>query len=297
MKKIAILLIALMISVCFLSGCTEQNQSGVLTSTYSPANINTFASAKEGEMIRFYFVLEDENGANVVSNGHVKIEIFDESDTSLYVNEFDIKSSQFVEYAFQLTGTSIGKAYEWRVPVEDIEKGTSLLGFGKAILTFLTPELNTLNAEDTLVQIPTYTEEELEDMQEDEYDKSATTINKKISRGNFEATVTTVGFYNIYEWGEQKQYFRIDMEVKNIGSESEYFSPSGLAIIDNQNNQYEYSYGGTLDTFSSVYPGVTKKGYVLFEGVPSTTTSMRLVFESGYDSNYHSYLFEFNINI
>ena len=34
-------------------------------------------------MIRFYFLLEDENGAKVVSDGHVKIEIFDELDTSL----------------------------------------------------------------------------------------------------------------------------------------------------------------------------------------------------------------------
>jgi len=297
MKKIAVLLIViLVVSVVFLGGCTD-NQTAVVVSTKPPANINTFSSANEGDMIRFYFLLEDEDGINTQSDGHVKIEIFDDEDNSLYKNEFDVKSSEFVDYQFKLTGTAMGKAYEWRVPKEDIEKGKSTYGFGKAVLTFITSEFNIMSAEDTLVQIPTYSEEELEEMQESDYDDSAVDVNKKISKGSFEVTVIKTGFFDKYEWGETKQYFRVDMIVKNIGSNSEYFSPSGLAVIDDQGHQYEYTFSGTLDTFSTVYPGVTKNGYILFEDVPITTISIRLVFELGYDSNFNSYVFEYNINL
>jgi len=306
------LVIILIVGIVLLSGCIqEQGQTGtpsekaqtpsqtpqVTASTSSPANINIFASAKEGDVIRFYFLLEDANGENIPADGHVKVEIFDDLNNSLYYQEFDVKASEFVDYQFKLTGQYMGKAYEWRVPISKIKKGISLLGFGKASLTFVTPEGKELHAVDTTVPIPTYTEEELEQMAEEEYNQNAVIVNKKIRKGNFEVTVTKAGFFSPYEFGEKKQYLRIDMEVKNVGSESDYFSPSGMAIIDNQGNQYERTYGGTLDTFSKIYPGVTKKGYILFEGVPTSSTSVKLVFELGYDENFNPYLFEYNINL
>jgi len=109
--------------------------------------------------------------------------------------------------------------------------------------------------------------------------------------------VTKAGFFNPFEWGEKKQYFRVDMEIKNIGKESQYFSPSSMVILDGKGNQYESSFSGTLRTFSKIYPGVTKRGYVLFENVPQSLTSVRLVFELGYDSNFNPYLFEYDITL
>lgn len=296
MNKVAILILVLMVvGVGFLSGCTD-NQSGVITSKQPPANINTFASYNEGGLIRFYFMLEDADGINTISDGQVRFEIFDDSDNSLYNDEFKVKSTEFIDYEFKLTGTDIGKAYDWRVPIADIEKGISLLGFGKAVLTFITPDYKTLYAEYTLVQIPTYTEGELEAMQEEEYEESALYVGQTISKGNFEVTVTKVGFFDKYDWGIQ-DYYRVDMEVKNIGTESDYFLPSGVVILDSGNTQYEQSYLGTLNAFSTVYPGATINGYLLFEDVPETLTSIRLVFELGYDESFNPYLFEYNINL
>lgn len=304
-------MVILTFGIVFISGCTqEQTQTGIsteetqfksksqiMTSKYSPANINLFSSAKEGDIIRFYFLLEDENGRNIPSDGHVIVEIFDDSYNSLYYKEFDVKASEFVDYQFKLTGQDIGKAYEWRVPISEIKKGVSSFGFGTAVLTFVTPSGKELHAEDTTVEIPTYTDEELAQMAEEEYNKNAIIVDKKIRHGNFEVTVTKVGFFSPYEWGEKRQYFRADMKVKNVGRESDYFSPSGMVIIDNQGNQYENTYGGTLDTFSKIYPGVTKKGYILFEDVPTSLTSVKLVFELGYDADFNPYLFEYNINL
>ncbi len=291
-KHLIILGIAVLLLAVGLSGCSEVPVSGK-----SPANINQFASVQEGELIRFYFLLEDKGGINTVSDGNVQIEIFDDLNQSLYYKEFEVKASEFVDYVFQLTGTGIGKAYEWRIPIGDIEKGTSILGFGRATLTFTTPDDKTLNAENTLVPIHSYTEEELENMYEAEYEDSSTAIDKIITKGNFEITVRKVGYFNSLLFGVTNQYFRVDMEVKNVGSVSEYFLPSGLAIIDSQSIQYEYTYGGTLDTLSTVYPDVMIKGYLLFEDVPKTETSLRLLFELGYDEYFNPYLFEYNINL
>jgi len=405
---------------------TQQAPKTTLIQTQKspPVNITTFASANEGELHRFYFLLERSDGRNVTADGHVQLQIFDDLNSSLYLKEFDVKEAEYVDYQFRLTGQSMGKAYEWRVPVSYIKKGISAFGWGRTVLTFTTPDGKELHAENTTIQIPTYTDKELEQMAEEEYAKSAKSIlliaeddifqvklvklgfftsylwgnaetslrvdivvmckeassfssydakltdsgggqyqasfeskleggeltegttrtgyiiyknvpnnvnistiiigdyvfdlksnrgytysqlaeeeyeessvviNKRISKGIFEITVTRAGFFSPYEWGSRKQYFRVDMEVRNIGSAADYYSPSGMVIMDNQGNQYEKSYGGSLDTFSQIYPNITKKGYMLFEGIPKTIGSAILAFQLGHDAQYNDYLFEYSI--
>jgi hypothetical protein len=388
----------------------------------SPVNITTFASANEGEQNRFYFLLEASDGRNVVADGHIQLQIFDDLNNSLYLKELDVKTSEYVGYQYKLTGQSMGKAYEWRVPVTDIKKGISSIGWGRAVLTFTTIDGKRLSAEDKTIQIPVYTDDELKQIAEDEYAKSAKSttliaqddnfevrlikyglftdysfgksdsllradftvvskmgdyfwstdaklidsnnkqyeasyksefeggklavnttrtgyiafenvpenvqisniviqdyvfdlsnnkaytygqlaeeeyakyaiiLNQKIIKGVFEVTVNKAGFFN----HENKEYLRVDMQVKNIGSSMDYFLPSGMAILDNQGNQYENKYGGTLDTFSQIHPNITEKGYILFEGVPKTIGTVKLVFELGNDAQYNPYLFEYNITL
>ncbi len=76
------------------------------------------------------------------------------------------------------------------------------------------------------------------------------------------------------------------MKVQNTGNEKDTLSMSDLAIITPNGYQYERSYGGTLDTsYDSYYPGITKEGYVLFEGVPKGE-SYTLAYTMGYDENW-----------
>ena len=124
-------------------------------------------------------------------------------------------------------------------------------------------------------------------------------INKKLSKGDWEITVTKVGYYNpTVQYGEEKEYLRVDMIVKSIAHQREYFSPSGMIILDNSNNQYEKEYGGSLETYSEIYPGVTKEGYILFKAPPRTVKSANLIFEAGHDQNYRGidYQYEFTLN-
>ncbi len=144
--------------------------------------------------------------------------------------------------------------------------------------------------------LPTYSDEELAELNEQEFSKNAIEVNEKISKGDFEVSIQKVGLFEpMVTYGEPEEYFRVDMEVKNVGDEKEYFSPSGLAILDNQGNQFEKEYGGTLDTFSEIYPNVKKSGYIIFKKIPANTQTIKLVFELGHDANYDAYSYEYNI--
>ncbi len=310
-------IVLLFLCLAFLVACTQninktdqkmttsQNTTKQTTQSSTPqttlpqistaTNINDFSAVEEGEKIRLYFLLEDANGKNTISAGHIKLDILDDVNNSLYSKEFDVTTADFVDYQFSLTGKEMGKAYEWRIQNSEIKKGIASY-YGNAILTFTNTNSKKMTAE-TSIKIPAYTDEELVQMSEDQYQLKAKTINKKRAFGDFEVVVTKVGFYETYEYSKKKQYFRADMEVKNVGSESEYFSPSGMSVIDGSGNQYESSYGGTLDTFSKMYPDIIKKGYVLFDEIPQTLNSGKIMFELGYDSSYDPYLFEYSFTL
>ena len=86
-----------------------------------PQNIDKFNEVKEGDLFRFYFTFNDRTG----HDGLLFFKIVDESKRGLYAANFDVKSDQFFDYVYGLTGVSIGKAYEWKIPYSKIQKGTS----------------------------------------------------------------------------------------------------------------------------------------------------------------------------
>ena len=290
---ITILILSLIIAI---SGCTSEvlNTQTQARNTYSPASIVEFSSANEGELIRFFFQLQDSSGRKIPANGQVNFKILDNSNNVLYEKDFSVTSSQFIEYEFKLTGQSVGKVFEWRVPIKEIKKGTS--SYGKAEMAFESGGKK-LSATNEFVTIPSLSEEEIAKMHEEDYDKSKIVAEKTFSNNNFKIEVNSFGFYKVDSYSGIEEYFRIDFSVKNIGSGSEYFSPSGMAIIDVQGNQYDAAYGGTLDIFKKMFPNTKQEGYVLFEEVPKTITSAKLIFELGHDSNWNSILREYQLPI
>ncbi|MFA5405833.1 MAG: DUF4352 domain-containing protein [Candidatus Nanoarchaeia archaeon] len=271
----------------------ESTTQTVTNSRYNPVTIIDFSSADETDLIRFYFQLQDASGNKIPANGQLNFKVFDNLNNLLYEDSFSVTASQFVDYQIVLTGQSIGKAFEWRVQKSDIEKGFST--YGKAEITFLASNGKNLNANNSFVSIPSFTDEEIEQIYEEEYESNKTIFNQTISKGNFQVTLKSFGFFKTSSYFTIEEYFRVDFFVKNIGSESDYFSPSNMAILDLEGNQYEKSYGGTLDTWKNMYQNTKQEGYVLFEEVPKDLNSARLVFELGYDSNWNDYLFEYNI--
>ena len=306
------LMAILIVSVVLISGCVQTpetttsqqpqiNQESSQQQTTPESNlrssnaayIGNFMAIADENKIEARFSLMDSSKKYVSADGIGQVRIVNSEGETVYTGSINVKKEDFGMYTLILTGEEF-LAYVWEIPLTEIKKSTS--SSGTMYLKFKTKNAEFEELDTSIWGLPTYSEEELAQLNEEEFSKSAVNVNKKVSKGSFEVTVTRVGFFTpLVTWGDKKEYFRVDMEVKNIGSEKEYFSPSGLAILDNQGNQYEREYGGTLDTFSQIYPGVKKSGYILFEKIPKTSQSIKLVFELGYDENYDPYTFEYNI--
>lgn len=318
MKKQKLLNLGLMsiliISVVFISGCVQEKNPAEApvtqpseTSETTPQQITpetglrssnaeyigNFITIADENKIEARFSLSDSSKEYISGDGVGEVRIINSKGETVYTGSTNVKKEDFGTYTLILTGEEF-LAYVWEIPIDEIKKSTS--SSGTIYLKFRTKNGEFEEIDDSVWGLPTYSEEELAQLNEEAFFKTSVAINKKLSKGNFEVTVTRVGFFTpLVTRGDEKEYFRIDMEVKNIGSEKEYFSPSGLAVLDNQENQYEKEYGGTLDTFSQMYPSVKKSGYILFERVPKTSQNIKLVFELGHDGNYDPYSFEYNI--
>ena len=185
-------------TTCFIILLTSSLTNGTQAWGEETAGMKKFNGVKEGDQIRFYFILSNEKG----QDGQVYLRIVDEVNEVLYESRLEVKSSEFQHYTlFGLT--SIGEAYEWFVKFNEIKKGVGgLLGNGKALLEFTT-EGQTLTAE-TTVEIPSYTEDEVIALYEYRYIESSKLLNEKIVEGDFEVTLVRLGYYLRLEherWG------------------------------------------------------------------------------------------------
>lgn len=111
------------------------------------------------------------------------------------------------------------------------------------------------------------------------YDTNKHLINELQYGGEFSFTVTYAGF--------DGTDYRVDFEVKNLGSESEYFQPGAIAILDEGMNQYDVvsSFSYPVSTMSNtILPGVTKEGYWEFDDVPATGGEGIFTFELGWSN-------------
>lgn len=294
------LLLVVLVAGCTSSTNTLQTQNSqaqqITTSRYFPATIDTFSSAEEGDLIRFYFTLIDSGGANTPADGHVSFRILDNLNKTVYSKEFDVLASQFVDYQFKLTGQGIGKAYEWRISKNDITKGAS--SYGTATISFASSG-KTMTAEDTYVKIPAYTQDELKYIAEEEYQKSSTPVNQVKSLGNFNVTLQRVGFYDYSTSYSTQKFFRVDVSVENTGQNTDSLSTYDAVMVQGK-SQYDRSYSSELDA-SSLRPGVIREGYLLFEKVPSNISgAVRIDIGSSTlvsDYNYLNIRYSFSVNL
>jgi hypothetical protein len=255
--------------------------------------VGNFNIQSDDENLKVYFSLTDKNKNYVAQDGVADLRIVNSEKEELYNKPISVTKDGFGSYTIRLTGKSF-LAYEWKIPIKEIKK--SISSSGKAFLKFSSLGASFEELETSIFDLPVYAEDELKEINEKKYQNEAIKFEKRISKGDWDITITEFGFFNpLVQWGEEKEYFRVDLKVKCRAKEKEYFSPSGMVILDAQGNQYEKEYGGTLDTFSQMYPGVTKEGYVLFEKLPKTTTSAKMMFSAGYDDDYDEIEYEFQL--
>ncbi len=168
-------------------------------SANQPVYISQFWVVEDGDTLQVRFSLLDTNRAYTKASGTVSINILDSRQVSVYENSFKITESSFEKYQFVLTGNEF-TAYLWNIPKSSIEKG---VGFGSAKLTFSSGG-SIWETDFDLVIIPTYTQEELDEQYEREYQRSINEINETITTTPFEITVVSVGSFKYSFWGEAR---------------------------------------------------------------------------------------------
>ena len=290
-KKI-LTIFSIIIIISFFNGCVDKTGTKTETDNYfnrdfkAPVDISSFYCTKDVNQLLISFTLKDKDGLNTICDGYVEIYIYDKIDNLIFSDNFEVKSLDF---------NDLWESYEWSIPFSKIEKGFSSYGSGRATLIFNTINDETFIAEDNYVEIPSYTDEEVENITDMNYISNSFIIDETISKGSFSVKVIRAGIYERWERSQFNSYLRIDVEVMNIGNESASFYPTGIVIIDENNRQYENSYYGTLDLYSKLYPGIILEGFLLFDDVPINNTNFTLMFELGYDENYDYNLYSYDI--
>jgi len=137
----------------------------------------------------------------------------------------------------------------------------------------------------------------LVEMYENRYLQSAISVQQTITKEDFSITLVRVGHFTHREydtWGDEVTEFRVDLEVTSIANESEYLFASNIVVLDNLHNQYDYTYGGTLE-LGEIYPRVTREGYVLFPTIDENADRITvIVTDTGYPEDI---VYEFTVDL
>lgn len=154
-------------------------------------------------------------------------------------------------------------------------------------------------------------EQEKKAYYEAQYNENAEESGEKISQGDFEVTLIKYGFYDYFsinsftEQEEKTNFFRSDIEVKNIGSELNCFEVSGWdfhAHLVANSERYESDGLKTkfpIDSSSDcIKPESTAKGYILYENVPNELEGeiKLIVGKNIYSEDPDNKPYEFNVD-
>lgn len=255
--------------------------------------IGNFDAFTENNKIKATFSLMDDSKKTISGKGTGEVRIVNSEGENVYGSTINVNPEDFGTYTLKLTNEDF-LAYSWNIPLNDIKKSPSQEG--TIYLKFRTDNAEFDEIDSSIFELPTYSEEELAEINTKKFNETALSVDKTLSKGSFTVTVKKAGFFKPFNTlNEKKEYFRVDLDVKNIGNKKEYFSLSGLSILGNKGKQYDSEYGGSLDSLSELHSGIKKSGYVLFEKIPDKVKQVKLVFELGEDKNYEPYRFEFSI--
>jgi len=229
-----------------------------------------------GAEYKIKFSLQDNNLNYIRSSGTATLTIYDSNSKILYKGTKNIYSSDFEDYYIivspsESTGTK--KTYGSYTILKSLVSKS--IGFATAELKFTTPENKQLESKLESVYVEQYTDEEIKQISENEYNKNCKTINQVRNMFPFEITLIKLGKFSSYYLYTQKDTFRIDLKVKNYSPERQYFV-SDVVIVDDKNNQYEMTYGGTFN-MGYIYPNVIQTGSILFDPLKSTATKVRII--------------------
>ena len=256
-----------------------------------PMYIANFGVSGLLDKMTFQFSLLDDSKNPVSSDGTLQIYVNDEKDSLLYQGELTVKQEDF-QNIFSFNTESRILTYSNYIPVSKIQKG---FGLGTFFLKFLLPDgVHYFETNETYVWIPNYTYEEIIQLNEEKFLDHSIPINMNLIKNPFEITVLRVGNFTQYTLLEERDYFRVDVEFRNIYDDRINPLNFEIVLIDEDNNQYTGWPMGTL-FFSNIYPNAKKEGYVVFPRFSSEVTKATLIFSLWHENK--SIYWEFDITL
>ena len=139
--------------------------------------------------------------------------------------------------------------------------------------------------------------------QDEEYLSNAITFTREntVAKGPFEVSIIRAGTFTITdsESGD-KSYFRVDLKVENVGTDTEQFTPTASVLSDTDGTEYETRNDEsemTLGTGFDIGPGETQRGYWLFQSLPESATGIALVFDLGRDAAGSAHEFTYELEL
>ena len=232
----------------------------------------------------------------IAVDGTAILKIVNNNGKEVFKKTLNVNSNQFKTYIDNYTGNA-ELLYLYYIPESMI--ATSDEPLGTIYLNFKTKNGASFTIDNKISYLPEISKDELNKQFEKDYQKNGTTVNKTITQGDFKVTLNKVGNFKYADWNTD-EYFRLDMTVTNVGNEKEMFYLDGLAVLDNNSNQYTEKFNlidGSLESLEDIRSGVTINGFVLVEPLPENTKNITVVFELGHDQNYDDYTFEYDVRL
>jgi hypothetical protein len=293
MKKISIIPFALMLMLAiFLAGCsTTQNSDGSTSNddtsnskslfSNEPTYIGNLRTQDGGDSFEVIFSLYDSKEEFTTADGTASIRIVNDNNEEVYKGSQKVLKSGFGKFTQTLTGAEF-QAYSFEIPYSKIKKSTS--SSGTLYLAFETnggTKFEELE-DDTVYGLPEFSDEELEEKSSSKYDETSKTVDLSLSSTEgLKVSLEKYGFFEKHSYSSIEKLLRVDLIIKNEGSDEIYFSNYGSVILDEDGNQYESAYGGTISS-EDLKAGVSKSGYMLFEDVPEDVKISKIIIGEDY---------------
>lgn len=228
----------------------------------------------------------------VKTSGNANLKIVNDNGEIVLDKNFNFNETNFRTYTSLLSSSDILSVI-FNLAKSDIKKTSESSGIAYLSVNLKDSYFEPLQI--SVYSLPIYSDAELAQMNEENYNQEKTQINKEITSGNFRIQFLNSGFFTEDSWLGKNKYYRIDIKIQNIGNKADILTISDLALITPDGHQYEKDYGGTLDTiYDTYYPGVSKEGYILFKDVPKEL-KYTLAYNMGYDKNWNPVSYTLNI--
>lgn len=239
---------------------------------YHPSN-ELFLFENNKNQFTGHFALITDSGNTVTANGKLFLKITNSNGQEVYSDRIYVNKDMFEPFE-----DYYGKKYtalEWSIPIQKIARynypsGTLSLIFEtdatnykpKEILVSITGNLPTTGISSGSTSLGS----------------SGINVGKDMNVGPFKITIEKVSFVEDqgYPYGK---YLRLDMSVYNKRNETVELQFSKTTLTDDKKIIYDAEWQSKYNLQTSYPKDTTKKGYMLFEDVPTNVHSIKLFLE------------------